>query len=90
MTYSLAKVARIYLQQNEAILNDDYFGIQHASIHKFMNIEKTHVDTTINPSLIVGIGLMLGPNKITYSRNVFTIMELFGNVGGVYGILHSI
>ena len=33
---------------------------------------------------------MLGPNKNTYSRNVFTIMNLFGNVGGVYGLLQSI
>ena len=33
---------------------------------------------------------MLSPNKNTYSRSVFTIMDLFGNVGGIYGLLQSI
>ena len=33
---------------------------------------------------------MLGPSKNNYSRSVFTIMGLFGSVGGVYGLLQSI
>ena len=33
---------------------------------------------------------MLSPNKNNYSRSVFTIMGLFGNVGGVYGLLQSV
>ena len=38
----------------------------------------------------IAIALTLGPNKNTYTRSVFTIMNLFGNVGGIYGLLQSI
>ena len=73
-----------------AILNDDYFGIQPSSVHTFFDVEKSIVDVAYVSYEYVGIGLMLGPNKITYTRNVFTLMQLIGNVGGVYGLLISV
>ena len=85
------KVWRVYLQQNEAITNDDYLKIKSASDTSFFSIEKkTIVDSSIYSSTLINISLMLGPNKSTYSRTVFTIMDLFGNVGGIYGLLQSV
>ena len=83
-------MSKIYLQQNEAVLHDDFFSIFSASNHKFFNVEKAIIDTYNNPLQFVGVGLMLSPNKNNYSRSVFTIMGLIGNVGGVYGLLQSV
>ena len=90
LTPSFSKVSRVYLQKNEAILNDDYLGIQPASNYTFFNVEKSTTDIAYVGYEYVGFGLMLGPSKITYTRNVFTLMQLIGNVGGVYGLLISI
>ena len=90
LTPTFNKVSRIYLQQNEAVLNDDYLGISSASKHKYFNVEKFIIDNSILPSKYISFALMLGPSKNNYSRSVFTIMGLFGSVGGVYGLLQSI
>ena len=66
------------------------YCIQPALNHQFFNIEKATFDTTASTSQFVAIALMLGPNKNTYSRSVFTIMNMFGNVGGIYGFLQSV
>ena len=87
---NFTKLSRVYLQKKVAILNDDYFGIQPSSVHTFFDVEKSIVDVAYVSYEYVGIGLMLGPNKITYTRNVFTLMQLIGNVGGVYGLLISV
>ena len=87
---SMSKQWRVYLQQNEAITNDDYLQIQSASRSDFFSIEKTIVDHLYDTNKIIDIYLMLGPYKNTYSRSVYTVMDLFGNVGGVYGLLMSI
>ena len=64
-------------------------SIQSASTHQFINVEKSSVDIS-GSNEYVTLGIMLGPNKMIYSRNVYTIMDLFGNVGGVYGLLQTI
>ena len=84
------KYSRVYLQQNEAIMNDDYFKIRSISYANFFSIEKTIIDFADKSDKLIEISLMRSPNKNTYSRSVFTIMDLFGNVGGVYGLLQSI
>ena len=84
------KLWRVYLQQNEAITNDDYLQIRPASDTNYFSIEKTIVDFSYQSDKIISISVMLGPNKNTYSRSVFTIMDLFGNVGGIYGLLQSV
>ena len=87
---SATKLWRVYLQQNEAITNDDYLKIQSASKLNFFSIEKTIVDFSYPSEKLINISVLLGPNKNTYSRSVFSIMDLFGNVGGVYGHLQSV
>ena len=87
---NMSKQWRIYLQQNEAITNDDYLQIQSANRSDFFSIEKTIVDNLIFENKIIDIYLMLGPYKNTYSRSVYTVMDLLGNVGGVYGLLQSV
>ena len=49
----------------------------------------TIVDTTPVYEEFIYISILLGPNKDTYTRTVFTIMDLFGKVGGIYGLLQS-
>ena len=66
------KVWRVYLQQNEAITNDDYLKIKSASDTRFFSIEKkTIVDFSVQSTNVINISLLLGPNKNTYSRSVF-------------------
>ena len=90
MPIQFTKISRVYLQKNVVILNDDYFEILPASVHTFFDVEKSIVDLADVSYEYIGIGLMLGPSKITYTRNVFTLMQLIGNVGGVYGIVISV
>ena len=90
MTSTATKVWRVYLEQNEVNLNDDYLQIQSTSPKQFFSLEKTIIDTAAASNNVVNISIFLGPNKNTYSRSVFTIMDLFGNVGGIYGLLQSI
>ena len=90
LTPTTSKISRVYLQQNEAIMNDDYFKIRSTSYASFFSIEKSIVDFASQSDKLIEISIMRGPNKNTYSRSVFTFMDLFGNVGGIYGLLQSI
>ena len=58
---------------------------------KFFSSYNTIVDTTpvFNNEVILYISILLGPNKDTYTRTVFTIMDLFRNVGRIYVLLQS-
>ena len=58
---------------------------------KFFSSYKTIVDNTpiFEDKTAIYISILLGPNKDTYTRTVYTIMDLFGNIGGIYGLLHS-
>ena len=84
-----SKITRIYLKQNEANLNDDYLKLSPTSHKAFFSTDKTIVDTAPKYDQTIYISILLGPNKDTYTRTVYSIMDLFGNVGGIYGLLQS-
>lgn len=37
----------------------------------------------------LNISILLDPNKDTYQRQVFSILDLFGTLGGIFGLLSS-
>ena len=47
LTPTATKVSRVYLEQNEVVLNDDYLQIQSTPLKQFFSIEKTIVDMLI-------------------------------------------
>ena len=88
---SYVKAVKVYLRQNEANLNDDYMMVNSAINRQFFSTDKTIVDIAdVISGESINISLFLSPNKNTYTRVVYSIMDLFGNVGGVYGIMQII
>ena len=89
LSSDFSKITRIYLKQNEANLNDDYLRLSSPLNKAFFSTDKTIVDTAPPFVESIFISILLGPNKDTYTRTVYSIMDLFGNVGGIYGLLQS-
>ena len=71
LTPTATKVSRVYLEQNEVVLNDDYLQIQSTPLKQFFSIEKTIVDIATASDTVIYVSILLGPNKNTYSRSVF-------------------
>ena len=81
---------KLYAKLNEANLDDDYLNLKSPINKEFFTLEKAVLD--INPisnNTFIDATIFLDYNKDTYKRSVYTIMDLFGNVGEVYGLLIS-
>ena len=88
---SFSKQIKIYLKLSEANLNDDYLRFQESTSTKFFEVENRLEDLQIlTLDSVIDIGIFIASTRDTYSRTVFSIFDLFGAIGGLYGLMSSI
>ena len=88
---SFSKELKLYLKLSEAVLDDDYFRIKSSSKTQFFEIESRLEDVQELPNdVVINFGIFLASTRDTYNRNVFSIFDLFGVVGGLFGLMSSI
>ena len=86
-----AKLIKIYAKLNQATLDDDYMKINSASNRQFFSFDKVLTDVgSFGNDIIAEAAIFLDPNRDHYHRTVFSIMDLFGTIGGIYGLLISV
>ena len=85
-----AKVAKIYAKLNKAVLDDDYLKLKSTTTKEFFSVDRISNDVaTFDYDVVAEVGILLDPNRDTYHRTVFTILDLFGTLGGIFGLLTS-
>ena len=90
MLANYQKSISIYVKRNKATFNDDYLKIKSATIREFFNVGKIISDLGADSAnTVYEASILLDPSKDVYQRSVFTIMDLFGVIGGIYGLLIS-
>ena len=91
MVSSMTKISKIYAKLNKAILNDDYMKLKSATTKQFFSVDRIQTDIAIiSQSSIAIAAIFMDPNRDTYQRTVFSILDLFGTIGGIYGLLQSL
>ena len=84
----IAKLVKIYAKLNKAELNDDYMKLNPTVNKEFFSVDRIQSDIgTLNNDIICQTIILLDPNADTYQRTVFSILDLFGTVGGIFGLL---
>ena len=87
---SYSKIWRINAKLNKAILDDDYLKLQSAVTKEFFTVDRIQMDIgSLAYKSFAEIGIMLDPNRDIYRRTVFTILDLSGTIGGIFGFLSS-
>ena len=85
-----AKIVKLYAKRNQATLNDDYFKISSAQNKEFFSIGAVQSDfASYSAEVISKTVILLDRNRDLYQRNVLTILDLFGTIGGIFGLLTS-
>ena len=85
-----SKVAKVYAKLNKAILDDDYLKIKSATTKEFFSVDRVENDVgSFDYEVVAQVGILLDPNRDTYKRTVFTILDLSGTLGGIFGLLSS-
>ena len=78
------------MKRNKATFDDDYFKLKSAKSEEFFCLNKVISDIgSVDLNTAYEATIYLDPSKDIYQRNVFTIMDLFGVIGGIYGLLIS-
>ena len=80
--------AKFYLQENEAILNDNYLAFNgQEEVKKFISIGDHQTQfTTNNPYNVFKMTVSKSDQIFSYERNVYTLLDCLGDLGGVYEI----
>ena len=85
---SYSKVAKIYAKLNKAILDDDYLKIKSATTKEFFSVDRISNDVaTFDFDTVAEVAILMDSNRDTYRRSVFTILDVFGTLGGIFGLL---
>ena len=94
LTSQFQKSITVYVQQNEVELKDNIFQYSPDGDKKsFVSLER--VDQTFSnydssDSLLMSITFVKDYNYNAYERKVFSLLDVFGNIGGVFEILKII
>ena len=83
------KIIKMYAKLNKATLNDDYLKLKSAVDKQFFSIDRVQNDSALDEVYIFNGNIFMDPNRDLYQRSVFTILDLFGTIGGIYGLLVS-
>ena len=88
---SFTKYIKVYAKLNTATLNDDYLKIQSPTTKQFFNTDKIVYELSDNDSTtIMQTAIFVDSNRGNYQRTVFSILDLLGLVGGIFGLLQVI
>ena len=85
----LTNEARFYLQQNEARLNDNYLIFnEQEEVKKFVSIANhDNIYTNSNENNVFKIKIQKSEWRQLYERQVYAILDLLGDLGGIYEVL---
>ena len=87
---NFTKIVKMYAKLNKATLDDDYFKINSSAEKQFFSIDRVVNDFSSAPtSTIFSLSIFMDPNRDLYQRTVFSILDLFGTIGGIFGLLTS-
>ena len=86
---SYVKYIKMYTKLNKATLDDDYLLIKSSEEKQFFSIDRVQNDGTNDNYYIFDAALLMDPNRDLYQRKVFSILDLFGTIGGIFGLLTS-
>ena len=81
------------MQKSLAQMQDDYLQLGQQSQMKFVEIENfIPYDSPYRPqdSFIAAVFFRYDPKYSTYQRRIYSIMDLLGDIGGLYSSLFSI
>ena len=79
----------MYAKLNKANLDDDYLKLKSSEEREFFSVERVQNDSTIDNESIFNGSIFIDPNRDFYQRIVFKILDLFGTIGGIFGLLTS-
>ena len=87
---SFTKYTKVFAKLNKATLNDDYFKLRSASTKEFFSTEKIQNDIgSIDTKVALQALILLDSSRGIYQRTVFSILDLTGTLGGIFGLLTS-
>ena len=87
---SATKLVKIYSKLNKVTLDDDYMMIKSAKNQEFFSVDNIRNDIgTFNSSYVAQALILMDSNRDIYQRSAFTILDLFGIIGGIFGLLTS-
>ena len=76
---------------SEADLTDDYLRYDSSTSSQFFEIESRSEDLQVlTRNSVIDIAILMASSRDKYERIVFSIFDLFGIVGGLYGLLSSL
>ena len=87
------KQIKIYVQENEAELQDNWFNFHNEPEKKnFIGVQKTNVELLNNTSSNIVISAIFTKDYDyqSYERSVFSFLDLTGNLGGLFEIMEII
>ena len=86
------KRVKLYARENSAELSDDLIQLTGPKELEFLNLESAEVDMLPlgSPLEYFEVVLFLDPIKSIYTRTVFSFLDMFGLLGGVFEILSII
>ena len=74
----------------KAMFYSDYFKLKYAKTDESFWLSKViSYIGSYSEDIVYDASIYLDPNKDIYKKNVFTIMDLFGVIGSIYGLLLS-
>ena len=81
----------MYAKLNQATLNDDYLKIKSSINKQFFSVDRVTNDFAIYPitRAPLSVSIFMDPDRDFYQRTVFSILDLFGTIGGIFGLLTS-
>ena len=84
-----SKNIKMYAKLNKATLDDDFLKLSSSVNKEFFSVDRVQSDISTNKPYIFETSILMDPNRDLYQRTVFSILDLFGTIGGIFGLLSS-
>ena len=85
------KQTQIYIKENRLELMDSFFQYESYDKHKYYSISGGTEDVqTFKDNSYIVTYFMLDSEVTTYRRTVFSFLDMFAQIGGVYQVVRSI
>ena len=80
--------ATFYLQDNQAILNDNYLALNgQEEVKKFISIgDHQSLISKLIPNNVFKMTIQKNEEYLVYERSVYTLLDFLGDLGGIYEI----
>jgi len=86
---TIKKYVRMYLTENEVESTDSLISLGQSHQEEFISVDRADTDLHVfTGTIYFEILLVLSPEKVIYTRDVFSFFDLFGQLGGVFELLN--